>query len=421
MPDRRIAPSFNPLKKIHIPEVQETRLNNGRRVFYLNDDKTQVFKIDLNIRAGSWYSQKYAVVPLTLKLLNEGTQSKTAKQLADKFDSYGSFVEFNPGFDHCTISVYGLTKYFSQNLELLSELILSPGFSEQSFQSLKQRESQKVRLNLEKSNYLASVTLRENVFGPDHAYGKRIHPEDIDILELDEATSFYESHFGDFDIMLSGNLPEVFKDSLEQYLGSSTYKTSSPSTPSTDHTQAEKNLTINNPKFVQSSIRMGKRLFNRSHQDYLEFMVLNEILGGYFGSRLMRNIREEKGLTYGIYSQLYALNHEGYFFVGTDVNSENTERTIEEIQKEIEILKTQKVSNEELETVKNYMTGTFAGSISSPFSIIDKFKAVHYQGLDLSFFQNYIEAINSVNSETILSLANEYLQTDTFTQVIVGH
>ncbi|MCE7991242.1 MAG: insulinase family protein [Roseivirga sp.] len=420
MLDRRIAPSFNALRKIHLPDVKETRLNNGRRVFYLEDNKTQVFKIDLNVRAGSWYSQDYAVVPLTLKLLNEGTQSKTAKQLADKFDSYGSFVEFSPGFDHCTISVYGLTKYFSQNLELLSELILSPGFSEQSFQSLKQRESQKVRLNLEKSNYLASVTLRENVFGPEHPYGKRIQPEDIDSLELNTVKSFYESHFGDFDIMLSGNLPEVFKDNLEEYLGSSDYKVSNASRQKTDINHAEKSLAINNPKFVQSSIRIGKRLFNRSHEDYLQFMVLNEILGGYFGSRLMKNIREEKGLTYGIYSQLYALNHEGYFFVGTDVNSENEALTIEEIHKEIEILKSQKVSNEELETVKNYMTGTFAGSISSPFSIMDKFKAVHYQGLNLSFFQDYIEAINSVNSESILSLSNQYLRTDSFTQVVVG-
>lgn len=420
MIDRRNPPSFNTLEKIDIPNVDSTKLENGRQVFYLNDNNTQVFKIDLNIKAGSWYSSDYTVVPVTLKMLNEGTQSKTAKELADSFDGYGSFIEFVPGFDHCTVSVYGLTKYFSKNLELLSELVFSPAFSEQSFLSLKEREGQKLKLNLEKSNYLASVSLRENVFGSLHPYGRRIHTKDIDSLQLSEVKAFHDSHFGDFDIMLSGNLPETFLDGLESHFGTSHYNPSIVSNKEPITTSANKKVTIRNTKFVQSSIRLGKALFNRSHQDYMQFMVLNEILGGYFGSRLMKNIREEKGFTYGIYSQLYALNHEGYFSIGTDVNAENETQTTEEIYKEIETLRTQEISSEEFYTVKNYMTGTFAGSISSPFSIMDKFKAVHYQGLDLAFFQSYVETINSIGSKDILSMANTYLQPDSFTEVVVG-
>lgn len=420
MIDRKIPPGFNPLKKVHIPDVASTTLENGRKAFYLHDDKSQVFKIDLVIRSGSWYASDYVVVPLTLKLLNEGTLSKSAKELADAFDSYGSFIELIPGFDHCTISVYGLTKYFDQNLKLLTELILTPGFSDQSFASLKEREVQKLKLNLEKSNYLASVTLRENVFGPSHPYGKRNSPDRIQSAMLDDVKAFYESHFSDFDIMLSGNLPGSFNKSLNEYLGASEFQESQPTGIITTTDQLDKALTIRNPKFVQSSIRIGKRLFNRSHSDYVPFMLLNEILGGYFGSRLMKNIREDKGFTYGIHSQLYALNHEGYFSITTDVNSENEAQTFEEIHKEIETLKNEPISSQEFETVKNYMTGTFAGSISSPFSIMDKFKAVYYQSLDLSFFQNYIETINNVDQETILSLANQYLEIDTFTQVAVG-
>ncbi|GAB5526317.1 MAG: pitrilysin family protein [Roseivirga sp.] len=419
MIDRTIAPGFNPLTKVHIPTVETVSLKSGRNVFFLLDAKTQVFKIDLVIKAGSWYSKDYAVVPLTLKLLNEGTQSKTGKEIADIFDSYGSFLELVPGFDHCTISVYGLTKYFAENLALLSEIILSPGFTPQSFQSLKERETQKVRLNLEKSSYLASVTLRENVFGSAHPYGKRLLPENIESLELNDVHSFYQTHFADFDIMVSGSLPRDFLLDLDEHLGTSAFEASVPAVNATK-SLSDKPLAIHNPKFVQSSIRLGKRLFNRSHEDYVPFMVVNEILGGYFGSRLMKNIREDKGFTYGIHSQLYALNHEGYFSISTDVNSENEAQTIEEVHKEIEILKAQKISTEELETVKNYMTGTFAGSISSPFSIIDKFKAVHYQNLDLSFFQRYMEAVNSVNPDTIRSIANQYLQLDSLTQVTVG-
>lgn len=420
MINRKIPPGFNQLKKVFIPNVESATLENGRRVFYLHDDKSQVFKIDLVIKAGSWYASDYTVVPLTLKLLNEGTQSKTAKELADTFDSYGSFIEFVPGFDHCVVSLYGLTKYFDHNLRLLTELVLSPGFSRKSFASLKEREGQKLKLNLEKSNYLASVTLRENVFGPSHPYGRRNLPEHIESTSLDDAKSFYASHFGDFDIMLSGNLPRSFNKSLNEHLGTSELRISQPARCIDSGNSPDKSFTIRNPKFVQSSIRMGKKLFNRSHEDYVPFMLLNEILGGYFGSRLMKNIREDKGFTYGIHSQLYALNHEGYFSITTDVNSENEAQTFEEIYKEIETLRTELIGLDEFETVKNYMTGTFAGSISSPFSIMDKFKAVHYQGLDLSFFRKYVEAINSINQEDILSLANQYLELGSFAQVAVG-
>lgn len=420
MIDRRNPPSFNTLERIDIPNVDSTKLENGRQVFYLNDNNTQVFKIDLSIKAGSWYSSDYTVVPLTLKMLNEGTETKTAKELADSFDGYGSFLEFIPGFDHCNLSLYGLTKYFSQNLQLLSELVHSPAFSEQSFQSLKERESQKLKLNLEKSSYLASVSLRERVFGSLHPYGKRISTKGIDSLQLDQVKAFHDSHFGDFDIMLSGKLPEKFLDALESHFGTSDYnKSIIPQTETVD-ASTDKKVTMRNSKFVQSSIRIGKTLFNRSHQDYMQFMVLNEILGGYFGSRLMKNIREEKGFTYGIYSQLYALNHKGYFSIGTDVNAENETQTIEEIYKEIQILRTQEIAFEEFHTVKNYMTGTFAGSISSPFSIMDKFKAVHYQGLNLAFFQSYVETINSIRSKDILSMADHYLKPESFIEVTVG-
>jgi predicted Zn-dependent peptidase len=422
MIDRTIPPGFNALKDIFIPAVESKTLQNGRNLFFLNDPKSRVFKIDLNIKAGSWYAPNYEVVPLTLKMLMEGTKSRSAKQLADSFDGLGSFIELTPGFDHCTVSVYGLTKYFDQNLEILTDLMLNPSFSEDTFKALKDREIQKVKLNLEKSSYLSSVSLRENLFGKGHPYGRRMVPECLEEVTIDDIRTFYNSHFSDFDILLSGNLPTDFFGTLDTHLGSLPVKHVSidfnPIDLSIDSPQ--KDVTIRNPKFVQSSIRLGKQLFNRSHTDYLSFMVLNEILGGYFGSRLMKNIREEKGFTYGIYSQLYALNNAGYFSIGTDVNFENEEETMLEIEKEIELLRTQPVNPQELQTVKNYMTGTLAGSISSPFSIMDKFKAVHYQGLDLFFFHEYIRAINDIDSQELQAMAIKHLQSDDFCLVIVG-
>lgn len=422
MIDRKTAPPFNILKNISLPEVKHFGLSNGRDVFYLQSDQAEVFKMELVIKAGSWYAEDYHPVPLTLKMLNEGTVDKSGLEMANAFDSIGSFTEFTPGFDHCSLGLYGLSKYFSANIQLLSELIFTPAFEARSFSALKSREVQRQKLNLEKSSYKASVNHRSNIFGPNHPYGVSTDPEETEKVLLSQCFSFYQNRFSDFDIMVSGNLPDDFKGILDKYFGSAPFQSSQEANSwpyKAPHTPQKESIE-RNTKFVQSTIRIGKRLFNRSHPDYMTFMLLNEVLGGYFGSRLMSNIREDKGYTYGIYSQLYSLNHDGYFSIGTDVDTENENQTVEEIYKEIKALQDTPIPLEELNTVKNYMTGTFAGSVNSPFSIMNKFKATYYQGLDLSFYDRYIHTINSATSDELVRLAHDYLSRDSFCIAIVG-
>jgi predicted Zn-dependent peptidase len=149
-------------------------------------------------------------------------------------------------------------------------------------------------------------------------------------------------------------------------------------------------------------------------------LVLNEVFGGYFGSRLMKNIREEKGFTYGISSNLVTLRHEGYLVIGTDVKKEFTGLTLDEVYKEMEILRNGPVGEEELQTVKNYMIGSFAGSLNSPFAIADNFKSIYFEGLTYDFFEHYIENILHTSAGDLVYLANTYLQPDSLLEVVVG-
>lgn len=420
MLDRQTPPAFHKLEQVKLSEVKAATLNNGRNVFYLEDKNTQVFKLDLVIKAGSWYSQNYEAVSLTLRMLSEGTTNMSARELANGFDKLGSFTDLTPGFDHGTIGLYGLTKFFEENLGILSEMVSAPAFEPKSYNALKARQAQKQRLNLEKSNYRASLNFRCNIFGEAHPYGVRPSVEKIEDLELSHCKELFDTNYNDFDILVAGNLPERFEELLEKYFGQAEIKSAPErSRPQADH-QPEKEIAVRDQKFIQSSIRLGRKLFNRTHEDYMTFILLNEAFGGYFGSRLMKNIREDKGYTYGIYSQLFALNQEGYLSIGTDVNTENEGATIDEIYKEIDLLQNELISPAELTTVKNYMSGTFAGSISSPFSIIDKFKAVYYQGMGLSFYQDYIQTIESISSEQLLHMAQKYLAPESLTLSVVG-
>jgi predicted Zn-dependent peptidase len=177
---------------------------------------------------------------------------------------------------------------------------------------------------------------------------------------------------------------------------------------------------IEKPGSVQSSIRMGKLAMNRNHQEYAEAVFVAHILGGYFGSRLMKNIREEKGLTYGIYASLHPLQHDGYLVIGADVNKENVDLTIDEISKELKNLRTQKISSEELHISKNHFIGSLQSEISTPFAHADKIKTIFLSGLPDDFYHNMVLTIDSITPDRIIEISTKHFHEDSLNQVAVG-
>lgn len=415
--DRTIPPLVHDVTDVDLPSIRSVSVNGIDTHSYL-DQGSGTFKIELLTKGSQLYSQTSALSQLAVKLLNEGTQTKSSAELAEAVDSIGSFLEISPGFDYGTISIYGLAKYFEENLQILSELIYQPAFSSASLENLKSREVDKLKTNLEKSSYISSINLRKNLFGPKHAYGRHLQSSEILSVTLDDITDFHTNHTENFDVYIAGDLPNNFEELVGKYLRPFNGSRQSPDISS----PIEKAIDSahKDSKFVQSSIKLGKRLFNRADVDYFKFIVMNELLGGFFGSRLMKNIREEKGFTYGIHSNLYSLLHDGYFLIGTDVNKENEQETIDEVLKEIRLLQSELVGQEELDTVKNYMIGVFLNSFSSPFAQIDKFKTLHSQGIDHGFYNAYVSSVKDVSAETLMDTANQYLKTDSLTLSVAG-
>ncbi|MDZ7934177.1 MAG: pitrilysin family protein [Emticicia sp.] len=223
-------------------------------------------------------------------------------------------------------------------------------------------------------------------------------------------TIFLSGSFGEEEIKglneTFGQLPLISPEKVKEIF---------PETP-----KVGENLLVNRPDNLQSSIRLGRKLFNRSHPDFFKFIVMNTIFGGYFGSRLMKNIREEKGFTYGISSSLIPQREGGYLIIGTDVKKEFTQQTIDEIHKEIIRLQTEQLSENELETAKNYMIGSFVGSLNTPFEIADRQKVVILENLPSDFYQNYIQQINAVSSADVMEIANKYFNSEELCEVVVG-
>jgi zinc protease len=419
MLDRVTPPVFQNISPVKLKEVQSLKLDNGRNVFFLNHGEQPIFKLELSIKSGSWYSEQYDVFSLALKMLNESTLKRSSSEITIAIDSLGAFIEFSPGFDNSSISIYGLSKHFQEITKLISEIIQSPKFDETEFETLKSKELERIRLNEEKNSYLSSIALRKNIFSTSHPYGKSASLNSLESVTIENVKGFFRSHFDDFEIFVSGKLPQYFEASLNTHFGIDSIRYAS----NKDHSisqNSDKDTNIIRPNSIQSSIKIGKLLFRRNHKDYVKFLVTNELLGGFFGSRLMKNIREEKGLTYGIYSHIYSLNKEGYFSVSTDCKGDFAQQVIDEIVKEIAMLQSTPVEINELETVKNYMLGSFTSSVATPFALIDRFKAVYFQGLNYNYYDIYFDTIRNLTPDDILHQSQKHLELSTLITCSVG-
>jgi zinc protease len=421
--DRSQAPDFQTIQTISIPKAQTLRLDNGLPLHVINVGEQPLVRIECLFQAGTWYEPERATSLFTVKMMNEGTSTRSSRQISEYVDQYGAFIEFNHGVDKITVTVYSLVKYLPEILVLLSDILQDSLFPERELDNLKNITLQTLKVNLEKNAYVANALFRSHLFGENHPYGKSLREEDILSKEPEGLKAFYHQRIRgkSFDIVLAGKVSDKEIGLVNRYLGQlSVSSANGLDRPADAQVTTYQPVLVTKEESLQSTIRLGRRLFPRRHPDYARLSVLNEVLGGYFGSRLMKNIREDKGFTYGISSNLAAFQKEGYWLIGTDVKRESTGQTLREIEKEIERLRTEPVDAYELETVRNYMIGSFAGSLNTAFDIADRFKITYFEGLPLDYYDHYIDRVQSVSAADLLELANTYLVREAFQEVVVG-
>ena len=397
--NRKLAPDFKTIDKIDIQQAEVATLDNGIKVYTIDSGSQELTKIEFIFKAGMYYQDQPLVASAANNLLETGTKSYTANQLSDEIDFFGSFFECAVDQDYATLALFSLNKYLDKSLHYVEEIIKYPTFPKDEFEIYISNKKQKHLVNSQKVNVLARRRFTELVFGEEHPYGRDVKTEDFDKLNLDTIKAFYKSHYhsSNCTIVASGKLPANLITVLNQFFGQTIWGDIQPVNEPTAklHTTTQQKHFIERPDAIQSAVRIGRVLFNKKHPDYFKFQVLNTILGGYFGSRLMANIREDKGYTYGIGSGLSSLVNSGYFFISTEVGADVTNNTLEEIYKEIKLLREELVDAEELETVRNYVLGQFLRSVDGPYALADKFKAIWEFGLNYDYFEKYFEAVKN--------------------------
>lgn len=419
--DRSVAPAFKSIQKVEIPVVTTEYLTNKTPVFHSGFQNQGVLKLELVIDAGSAYSNLKGLSSIYTKMMLGGTRNLNSVEVINQFDQWGGFTEFSQKSRRLHISVFGLTRYFQKYLKGVQEILDNLVFKEAELKIQKEITKQGIRLNREKPATIASEHFRENLFGKDHFFGKHLQECDIDTVKADDLSTFHQEEVQPFlyKIFLSGDIPQDYLSLLDQVFGQKELKEKKPIKIEIE-TSPRKEVLVKKPESLQSTLRIGKVLFGRDHKDAMVMQVANTIFGGYFGSRLMRNIRENKGYTYGISSGVVPTCNSGYFYIGTDVVKKNTSDTLSEIKKELEILQNEKVREDELETVKNFMIGSFASGVNNSFDIMDKNKKIVLGDIPFDYYHQYIDKVKEVNPNQILDAVQKYLNYEDFVEVVVG-
>jgi predicted Zn-dependent peptidase len=356
-------------------------------------------------------------------MLEEGSANFTAAEIAEKFDYYGAYIQLTVDQNQGFVNVVTLGKYLPEILEVMEDMIKRSVFPEHELEVLIAKNKQKWLLENEKVRTLCQKKFTQVLFGDAHPYTINNKLEDFDRITRDELTKFYRKfyHSGNCHIIAAGKVDDAVLQMIDERFGGNDWLGGKVEIPEYEiNSSAEKKHHVVKANGIQSAIRVGKFWVPKTHPDYHALSVLVTILGGYFGSRLMTNIREEKGYTYGIGSFALTFKKASYLIISTEVGNEYVEPTLTEIAAEMKRLQNELISEDELETVKSYLLGEFLRDFDGPFALAGSFKAINDFNLDYSFYDNYLHVLRTVTSEELKQLALKYLNPEDFYTVVAG-
>lgn len=422
--NRTVAPEINLIDKLDLPNVEKVTLDNGVPVYLLNEGNQDVVKLELMYKAGKWFEQKNLIADLTNRMFREGTSKRNARELADAFDFYGANFNTSAGYETGGASLYSLTKHIDQVLPLLFEIFTESVFPQSELNTVLSNRKQRLSVDLKKNDFVANREFVNALYGQNHPYGRITQPEHLENVTSEELTAFYKQYYNasNLTIIVSGKFSDNLVKSLNNYFGNKNLLGEKASVSITHPTVSSTELVhhTDKPDSVQSAIVVGNLSINKTHPDFLKLSVLNTLFGGYFGSRLMSNIREEKGYTYGIYSSFASYPHGGFIEIASEVGKEVRDATLAEIKHEINVLRTEIIPADELQVVKNYMSGKILRSIDGPMKFSETLKGLLIYNQDLSYINKLLKTVQEVTAEELQELALRYFDYDKMYKITVG-
>ncbi len=421
--DRAVAPKSKGLKEICFNTPNEYRLQNGIPVYTLIQKDTPIVSITLDFKAGEYYQNQAFIALAVSRLLTKGTKHFSAKKIAEKIACQGAEINTHYGTNLITINLICTKDKLKSVLPILSDIIQFPTFEEKELEQLKEKELQMLHLKMQKVDYLSNRKFFNQIFGDKHPFGnileekhiQQVHPE---ILKEYHSTYFVAERCK---IHCAGNIDEKTIQLLDTFFGNTlTVNFNSIEKPHKRFPTKEKFHLIEKNDAVQSSVKIGFAMDRPTEEDFMQLKILNTIYGGNYCSRLMQNIRQEKGYTYGIHSSASIYHDSLVFLIQTETGAEYTQKVMDEIFSEMIRLQNALVSKKELMATQNWISGSLLRMFDGAFNQMNVYRQLHSNGLSQHFYTNYFESIKNINPQQIKSLAKQYLNPDVMFQVVAG-
>ncbi len=411
-------------KPFKFPAQDTYTLDNGLKVTLVKYGSVPKISAMLNIRSGKLNEMdgKSGVASLTAKMLKEGSQDYTSEELANEIADIGGNLSTGAGLNSTSISGQSLAEFAPKLIELMAQVALEPNFQEDSLNRLRDGELRQLALAKTQPRSQANEKFRKVFFGK-HPYGE-INPLEADLksLTVEDLQEYFDDNF----VSNRGHLYVVgqFDDQAVKNAIASAFKTWKSGTPmkrNVPNVEAGYSLSvIDRPGAPQSTIIMGVPAPSQSDEDFIKFKVMDQLLGGSFGSRITSNIRENKGYTYSPGSYVWGQYKTGYWVEQADVTTEATGASIKEILYEIERLRNEPPTEAEMNGIKNYMIGIYTLQNSSRFGVIGKLDEAEMHELGVDSINDYVNKVANVTGKDVQEMVKKYLNKDKMTIVVVG-
>ncbi|MEJ6588812.1 MAG: pitrilysin family protein [Crocinitomicaceae bacterium] len=416
--NRLIAPVTHKIGAISFITPEKITLKEHAPLYWMPKVPNKTTRIDLYFDAGLRQS-KNSIVSMTSSMILSGTAEKSSTEIHSQLDDLGAFFDIGLSHEGVMISLFALKENVLEAFEVLIDAIQNASFPEDELQEMKAEKIQNFKININRVSTMAQRAFQQKIFH-NTDYAELSEEADLHSIQRKELQEFHQKHYqkGLSKIAIVGALTEVqvnkISDLSKPYCISQSLQFESKFCNQPGHLHLEKE------DAVQTAIRIGKTLFNKTHSDFLDMSILSTILGDYFGSRLMKNIREDKGYTYGIGTAIAETGGSGYFLIGSEVGKEHLSATLAEIEKELLLLQNEKVSQDELHLVKNHLFGQILKMSDGPYAMMDLYLSVESYGFETDFYNSYIQRIHDINENDLLKIANSHLHWNEMSIISAG-
>lgn len=417
-------PPIQDLQVVALPKLTEVVQMHGIPVYLLHGGSQEILRCEWIYRAGRPEENKPGQSQAANRLRLSGTKSLTSKEIYEFIDSKGGTISAPGQITHSQLTLHCLQRQFSRFRGLMQEVLAGTTFPESEIETYKTIQIGKLKEDLAKSDVVAFRAITELIYGKDHPFGYNSTEESIQAIRQGDLLDFQKRQFHAENafVVLCGKYSNQDLKELDQILSAI------PSRSQFDISQKKSTAIPGRPESiqilmeekVQASIRIGKLVCAVDHPDFHDLVILNGLLGGYFGSRLMIQLREDQGLTYNIYSSVEILRDTSYLYIATEVSPENVHVAIESIHAELLRLQNEPVSMEELHMFRNAMLGTWLTTIDGPFQTMDVYKTFICDGRNPDQANVFNERLVTITPEDLMKIAIQYFSPETFHQVIVS-